>query len=187
MEEQNQYNREEQQNFSLEQQDSDKNLSETVLSEQEEKTDDDFSIFIDLVLSFLLILSVFTFWLNAYAGIALFIITTLFIFISYFRKANKPYSKDIIKKFPITAIGIIMWLLCVLVSFKLFFNSNLSDREHNIVFIPFFATFLCIWIPAILKNKKPNAFLRGIQRAYVVVFLLLEFLARLLGAFIIII
>ena len=182
MEEQNQYNSEEQQNFSLEQKDSDKTLSETVLSEQEEKTDDDFSIFIDLVLSFLLILSVFIFWHRLYAGITLFIITTLFTFISYFRKANKPYSKDIIKKFPITAIGIIMWSLCVLVSFKLFFN--LSDKEHGFVFIPFAATFLCIWIPAILKEQKPNAFLRTIQRAYVIVFIGLEFLARLLTAFI---
>ena len=177
MEEQNQYNREEQQNFSLEQQDSDKNLSETVLSEQEEKTDDDFSIFIDLVLSFLLILSVFTFWLNAYAGIALFIITTLFIFISYFRKANKPYSKDIIKKFPLTAIGVIMWLLCIQVSFKLFFN--LSDKEHGFVFLPFIATFLCIGIPAILK-KQPNIILIIIQSVYVWLFLTLEFLGRLL-------
>ena len=177
MEEQNQYNREEQQNFSLEQQDSDKTLSETVLSEQEEKTDDDFSIFIDLVLSFLLILSVFTFWLNAYAGIALFIITTLFIFISYFRKANKPYSKDIIKKFPLTAIGVIMWLLCIQVSFKLFFN--LSDKEHGFVFLPFIATFLCIGIPAILK-KQPNIILIIIQSVYVWLFLTLEFLGRLL-------
>lgn len=177
MEEQNQYNREEQQNFSLEQQDSDKTLSETVLSEQEEKTDDDFSACITLLLSFLLILSVVTFWLNAYAGIALFIITTLFIFISYFRKANKPYSKDIIKKFPLTAIGVIMWLLCIQVSFKLFFN--LSDQKHSFVFLPFIATFLCIGIPAILK-KQPNIILIIIQSVYVWLFLTLEFLGRLL-------
>ena len=178
MEEQSQYNSEEQQNFSLEQQDSDKNLSETVLSEQKEKTDDDFSIFIDLMLSFLLILSVFTFWHRLYAGIALFIITTLFTFISYFRKANKPYSKDIIKKFPITAIGIIMWSLCVLVSFKLFFT--LSDQKHSFVFLPFIATFLCIWIPAILKDKKPHIILIIMQSVYVWLFLILEFLARMI-------
>ena len=187
MEEQNQHNSEEQQNTDkslpesvlLEKENTGQEFPKTFLSEQQKNINEAFFYIVVLLsISYLGIRLVsFLFHTHQKIAIILFIITILCTFIPYFRKANKPYSEDIIKKLPITAICIIMWLLFVPVSFKLFFN--LSDQKHSFVFLPFIATFLCIGIPAILK-KQPNIILIIIQSVYVWLFLTLEFLGRLL-------